>query len=114
MELPSVTTRWREITNMPQGYTLTEALFLRMLGLVYLAAFASFWPQMTGLLGLRGIVSISRLLPAVRSQLGSSAFYQIPTLFWLNCSNWALVCCCTIGCLAALLLIVGALSRIAA
>ncbi len=113
MELRSLSKRIQAIRSKPRGYELTEALFLRLLGLVYLAAFASFWPQMIGLFGDRGLLPIARLLPAIRSEIGAAAFYQVPTVFWFNSSNAALVGCCALGCLFSLLLITGIFSRLA-
>jgi hypothetical protein len=66
------------------------------------------------LFGSRGIVSIARLLPAVRSELGGASFHQVPTLFWLNSSNGALVWSCILGCIGGLLLVAGVFSRVAA
>ncbi len=109
----SLTRKLAELSKKPLGYQLTEALFLRLLGLVYLAAFASFWPQMHGLFGSGGIVPIARMLPAIRSELGASASWQIPTIFWLNSSNAALVWCCVLGSISSLLLVAGVLSRFA-
>ena len=104
----------RERASKPSAYELTEALFLRLLGLVYLSAFASFWPQIIGLFGARGIVPITRIMQGLRLELGASAFYQIPSLFWLKSSDSALLGCCILGCFAALLLTAGVLSRITA
>ena len=84
-----------------------------MLGLVYLAAFASFWPQMDGLYGARGIAPAAHYLAAAHSTLGASAFYQVPTVFWLNSSNSALLWCCILGSISGLLLTAGVFSRIA-
>jgi hypothetical protein len=109
-----LSSKLQELTRKPHGFKLTEALFLRLLGLVYLAAFASYWPQIVGLFGSRGILPIARMLPALRSELGGSAFYQIPSLFWLNASNATLAWCCIVGCLSALLLLAGVFSRVAA
>jgi hypothetical protein len=114
MELSSFRTKFRELLNKPVGYEITGALFLRLLGLVYLAAFASYWPQMTGLFGSRGILPLAQLLPAIRSEIGASALYRVPSLFWFNSSNAALVWCCAVGCLSALLLLSGVFSRAAA
>ena len=69
MELSSVANKFRDLLKRPLGYELTEALFLRLLGLVYLAAFASFWPQMKGLFGSNGILPIAQVLPSIRSEL---------------------------------------------
>jgi len=111
MERSPLAVTLQELIRKPQGYELTEALFVRLLGLVYLAAFASWWPQMTGLYGAGGIVPIAQILPAIRAQLGASAYYEIPTLFWLNSSNAALVWCCIAGSVSALLLLTGIFSR---
>src|SRR5581483_8149590 len=112
MELSSLTKKFREAVDKPLGYELAEALFLRLLGLVYLASFASFWPQMKGLFGARGILPIAQLLPAIRAELGTSAVFQVPTFFWVSSSDTALLWCCFLGCLSAFLLITGAFSRI--
>lgn len=114
MEFSSVIAKLRRSLTQPHGYELTEALFLRLLGLVYLSSFAAFWPQMTGLFGDRGLVSVARFLPAVRAELGVSGYYQVPTLFWFNVSNGALLSCCILGCMFSLLMLAGVFSRAAA
>ncbi|HZS53573.1 MAG TPA: lipase maturation factor family protein [Bryobacteraceae bacterium] len=113
MQLSASARKFRDFASKPQDYRLTEALFLRLLGLVYLAAFASFWPQMDGLFGMRGIVPVSRVLTAIHNEMGASAFYQVPTLFWVNSSDAAMVWCCIVGCLSGLLLVAGVFSRAA-
>ena len=113
MDFATLSSKLWELANKPPKHQLTEALFLRLLGLVYVAAFASFWPQMTGLFGSRGLISVARLLPAIRSELGTAGFYQIPTIFWINSSDGALVWCCILGCIVGLLLVAGVLSRLA-
>ncbi len=96
----------------PPSFELTETLFLRLLGLIYIAAFGSFWPQIVGLIGSRGIVPAVEVLPAMRAEIGSKVFLYFPTLFWFGINDAALVWCCALGCLAALLLIIGWLPRI--
>ncbi len=91
-----------------------EALFLRLLGLIYLASFASFWPQIVGLVGSRGVSPANLLIEAVRTQYGGSAWLNFPTLFLFGASDSALVACCVVGCVAALLLLAGLFTRIAA
>ncbi len=98
----------------PGSFELTEALFLRLLGLVYLTAFGSFWPQMVGLVGSHGIQPANQVMPAMRSELGARVFLYVPTLFWLGISDSALVWFCVLGCAAALLLVVGFFPRSAA
>ncbi|MDQ2840557.1 MAG: lipase maturation factor family protein [Acidobacteriota bacterium] len=95
------------------AYPVTEALFLRLLGLVYLAAFASLWPQIVGLIGSRGIVPAARLMASMYSQIGLRAIFYVPSLFWLTRNDAALLWLCALGCLASVLLTAGVFSRAA-
>jgi lipase maturation factor 1 len=92
----------------------TEAVFLRLLGLTYLISFASFWPQIVGLVGSHGVSPANLLIAAVRSQYGGGSFWRFPTLFLFGISDSALVGCCTLGCIAALSMLAGFFSRVAA
>ncbi|MBV9405504.1 MAG: lipase maturation factor family protein, partial [Acidobacteriaceae bacterium] len=104
----------RKILGSGFSFELTEALFLRLLGLIYLAAFGSFLPQVTGLIGSQGIEPAGQLLSTFRTQLGYAAFLEAPTLFWFGISDRALFWCCALGCVAGLLLGAGVLPRISA
>ena len=95
------------------SFALTEALFLRLLGFIYLSAFASFWPQIVGLVGSRGVAPASRLMSAMHAQFGARAFFYAPSLFWLNTSDTALILFCVFGCLTSVLLMLGIFSRLA-
>src|SRR5205823_1707021 len=88
--------------------------FLRLLGVIYIAAFGSYWPQIVGLLGSRGIEPVAQLLPAIRSEMGGRAFFDVHTLLWFNTSDAALVSCCILGCIAGVLLSVGVFTRLSA
>jgi hypothetical protein len=50
--------RWLHGTDEKVSYTLTSALFLRALGVVYFVAFVSLAVQMLGLYGSQGILRI--------------------------------------------------------
>ncbi|MBV9762145.1 MAG: lipase maturation factor family protein [Acidobacteriaceae bacterium] len=89
-------------------------MFLRLLGLIYIAAFASLWPQVTGLIGSRGIVPAGQALTAMRDVLGYRALFEAPTLFWFGISDAALVWFCALGCVAGAALVVGRFARTAA
>ena len=97
-----------------QSFRLTESLFLRLLGLVYLIAFASFWPQIIGLIGANGISPASSTLTAMHADYGWRAYLDVPSLFWLSQTDTALKAICAFGCAAALFLLVGRFSRSAA
>ena len=74
-----------------ERYDLVRWLLLRGLGLVYFAAFASLAAQILGLAGSAGILPIASYLQAMHDELGSAAYASVPTLFWLDASDTALV-----------------------
>jgi hypothetical protein len=76
--------------------------FLQVLGFVYFIAFTSFGVQAAGLIGQHGILPYANYLRAVREQLGSSAFWEVPTLFWINSGDAALRAAWMVGALGAL------------
>ncbi len=79
--------------------------FLRLLGLVYLIAFGSFWSQVDGLIGHDGILSVAPWLDELRNRFGSEAYRLFPTLCWLNAGDSFLHFMCGIGVVLSLLLI---------
>lgn len=90
-------------------YATSTRLFLQALGLVYLIAFASFWLQMPGLIGERGILPATDFFQRAHQVFGPSGFWQFPSLFWWGASEPTLATACLIGLLAALLLTCGIL-----
>ena len=96
------------------GYPLTQAVFLRMLGLVYLAAFASLRPQVVALFGSHGIAPVAQLLHDAQLEFGTTAYSAIPTIFWFGAPDRWLEGVCFLGCAAAILMLTGFLSRTAA
>ena len=97
---------WGKTVERPT-YRLANALFLRLLGLCYLAAFVSLWVQVDGLIGSRGILPVKDLLDAVRAQLGGERWALFPTLCWLNPSDAFLHFLCGGGAFSALLVVLG-------
>ena len=95
-------------------YFAANALFLRLLGLCYLAAFVSFWVQADGLVGERGILPVGAFLDWVRSQTGAERYWLVPTLCWLGSGNAALHALCAGGVFASLLLVAGLFPALAA
>jgi predicted DCC family thiol-disulfide oxidoreductase YuxK len=75
----------------PDRYDVVSWVFLRGLGLVYFAAFASLAVQVRGLIGSDGILPLEIFLRAARDDLGIAAYGIVPTLFWLNAGDTALV-----------------------
>ncbi len=111
--LKAVIERVRDRVFGASTYRLTEALFLRFLGVVYFVAFASLSTQILGLAGSHGIEPAARLLDAVSAQAGGSAFGLLPTLFWFSRSDSSLVILCVLGCVFGALLAFNIFSRAA-
>ena len=95
-------------------YRIGRSLMIRGLGFIYLIAIASWWSQVSLLVGEEGLVPATRLHEWVSQQLektGESAFCALPGLFWLTgTSNFVLHISCFFGCLLALLVIFGRLT----
>src|SRR5881392_4185064 len=91
----------------PPTYFWARRWFLRMLGLIYLIARFSLWVQVAGLVGSNGMSPVSQFLPAVRQQVGSDAYFLLPTLCWFDSSNTFLHFLCGGGVVLSLLLIFG-------
>jgi hypothetical protein len=76
----------------PSSYGLASWLFLRLLGLAYLAAFWSLAVQTRGLIGHDGILPARELVAAVRAWadaqgIGLDRFRLLPTLCWFGTSD---------------------------
>ncbi len=90
-----------------RSYLLSRWLFLRLLGVVYLVAFASLALQITGLVGEHGVMPAGRFLEWARSIYGTEAYRLLPTVFWLGWSDLALQLVSWAGVGLALLLVLG-------
>jgi hypothetical protein len=70
--------------------------------LVYLIAFVSWGVQAQGLIGSYGILPAADFLATVHRQLGSAAYWNCPTVFWLNSGDSALRAGWILGALCSL------------
>ncbi len=95
----------------PERYDLVSWLFLRGLGLIYVAAFYSVAVQVLGLVGSDGILPLSGYLDAARNGLGDSATWQLPTLFWIDSRDSVLVLGAWAGVALGLLVTLGLFVR---
>ncbi len=80
-------------------------LFLRLLGLVFLTAFLSLLPQVTTLIGSRGLLPVREFL------IPGRGFLDTPTLFWLASSDTTLRATAVGGALLSLGLVLGLAPR---
>jgi predicted DCC family thiol-disulfide oxidoreductase YuxK len=96
----------------PPRYKRIIWLYLRLLGLIYLAAFASFASQVLGLVGSRGILPLGQYLALIRDQIGPQGYWHMPMLFWVNASDAALLAACWAGIAFSLLLVANRFTRL--
>jgi predicted DCC family thiol-disulfide oxidoreductase YuxK len=98
----------------PSTYAIGPWLFMRLLGVTFLAAFASLGVQVHGLIGRDGVLPIEPWLVAVERQVpGAERFVLVPTLCWLDGSDAFLGVLCWGGAGLSLLLVVGVLEPLA-
>jgi predicted DCC family thiol-disulfide oxidoreductase YuxK len=94
-----------------ERYALVSWIFLRGLGAIYIAAFASLAVQVLGLVGHDGILPVAEYLTAAHGALGTAAYWFLPTLFWLNSTDSALVAVTLAGVLLGALVVVNKWTR---
>lgn len=85
---------WRVLRGpeVAETYWLTRWAILRLLGLVYLAAFASAAFQLVPLVGEHGLLPAHSYLDAIEASHGPgwASFSELPTVFWWDASDGAL------------------------
>ena len=95
---------------------LVRWVFLRILGLVYLVAFSSFWTQAMGLIGTDGIAPATEYVSRLRE-----AFERDPNLSWLDAPTLFLIvgasdvwihCACLFGVVLSFTLLFGLAPRL--
>jgi len=90
-------TEARNVTPSPAGpqesYWLTRIVLLRLLGVVYLAAYLSLALQVLPLIGSHGLLPTASFLARVETHVGDGAsrFLSLPTVFWWGASDRVLV-----------------------
>jgi len=90
----------------PSGRLIPRWLFLRALGLIYFSAFYSLFKQVLGLIGPDGLQPAGPYLQAVKENvIGTSPYWEAPTLFWFGSGSHALMLMCWAGLIASVLLV---------
>lgn len=91
------------------NYGFSSWLFTRCIGIIYLIAFVSFFVQYEGLISQNGILPASRFLDSLHTNLGSRAYWLVPTINWLGSTDVFLYWQLVISILFSILLISGVL-----
>jgi len=111
--------RFSAVTRLTFGrpatlsYGRVEWLFLRILALIYFAAFASLAVQITGLVGEQGMLPVGRFLAGAKAALGTRAFWEIPGVFWIAHGDDVLRVAAWTGVALSLVLLIGRAERAA-
>ncbi|HEY1736168.1 MAG TPA: lipase maturation factor family protein, partial [Methylovirgula sp.] len=95
----------------PAQYDLTRFLFVRLFGAILVSAFVSLAVQILGLVGHQGLLPAAPYLAAAREGWGASAYWRLPTLFWLNASDAGLLGATLVGALGGVLVLFNVLAR---
>ncbi len=90
------------------GRARVRDVFLRLLGLIYLAAFLSLLVQVKVLFGAEGLLPVGRYLDAARP----AGFLATPTVFWLDGSDAALRGVAVAGAAVSVLLVANVAPRL--
>jgi predicted DCC family thiol-disulfide oxidoreductase YuxK len=96
----------------PPRHDLVSFLFLRLSGLIYLAAFASFGVQALGLIGSHGILPLAQLVDALDARVGPVRFFLMPMLFWWSASDLSIQAACWAGAALSVLLVLNLVPRL--
>jgi len=91
-------------TLEPESYALARFLVLRLFGVIIFCAFASLNSQILGLVGHDGLLPLAPYLAEARHAWGAYAYWRMPTLFWINSSDLALLMATLIGACCGLLI----------
>mgnify|MGYP005846395573 CR=1 FL=1 len=79
--------------------------FLRLLAAIFAFAFVSFWIQLPGLVGDRGILPANEFFSSARE--AGAGFWDLPGVFWWGAGEHMLAWGCVIGVLVSLLALAG-------
>lgn len=94
-------------------FIISRCIFLRLLALVYLFAFAAFLWQCEGLVGVGGILPLEAYLEHLHGIYKTSAYFYYPSIFWFTATPFALKSVAIIGMLASIALFFSIWPRLA-
>lgn len=99
----------RVAATTPRQYWLTRFVLLRLLGFLYFVAFLAAVCQLVPLIGHNGLLPVDTYLGLNARPFAErvDGFIQAPTLFWMGCSDGALLAVAWIGLLLSLVVLFG-------
>ncbi|MCG8035530.1 MAG: lipase maturation factor family protein [Candidatus Thiodiazotropha taylori] len=110
--MESIIARLKPLLEHDDRYQIISWLFLRLLALIYLSAFASLASQITGLVGSQGILPLDHHFALAQQHLGEQAWLRFPSIFWLiGTEDGLLQSAALLGVLLSLMLLIGRWQR---
>src|SRR3954469_6546118 len=99
----------RALESQKPTYWLTRFVILRLLGAIYAIAFLVAINQIIPLIGSDGLLPVGTYLRRISTALGSdtAGFLRLPSVFWFNHSDAALLIVAWIGFLFSLMVLAG-------
>jgi hypothetical protein len=101
--------KFTDLFKPAEEFRLTSWLFLKILALIYFAAFLSLSVQINGLAGPNGLLPFHQLLSNTYNETGTQAWWIYPGVFWFNAGDTALSAATYLGAFFAVLLFIGRL-----
>jgi len=97
---------WLKSKQKPE-YFITRFVLLRLIGFVYFFAFLSLATQVIPLIGENGLLPAKNFLATFRFDSKLDAFFNLPTLFWLQLSDRMLVTLAWVGVILSFIVMIG-------
>jgi hypothetical protein len=99
---------------MSPTYAFGNWLYLRILGLCAMTAFASMYSQAPGLIGSRGLTPVAQTMADLAAARGGIDWLHAPTVFWWSTADWFVQAVFATGVAAGALLMLGIAPRVTA
>ncbi|MGK5595368.1 MAG: lipase maturation factor family protein [Parachlamydiaceae bacterium] len=76
-----------------EHYLYGQVLFVKLLGICFLAAFISLSQQALGLFGARGIMPLDDFMHIAKQKIKDQRYAILPTVFWYSCTDKMIRAC---------------------
>lgn len=89
------------------SYAMSAWVLSKGIAFCFILAFLSLLPQIMGLYGKNGILSIQQFMFVLEEQTGPQRYYELPTIFWFNSSDFFLYATGVLGLFASTMALMG-------
>jgi len=89
------------------SYALSAWVLSKGIAICFILAFLALLPQIMGLYGKNGILSVQQFMNVLEEQTGPQRYYELPTIFWFNSTDFFLYAIGVLGLLASTMALMG-------